>query len=356
MDAADGRLLVHGGHDGSGRLADIWAYQLAGNSWTKLLPSGAAPEARCYHVAAMDAASGRLLVHGGLGGGGNLADLWAYNLGVNSWTQLAPSGEAPGARYEHAGALDAASGKLLVHGGYPYSGQLWAYHLDANSWTQLSPSGAAPSARNGQVAAMDAGGGKLLVHGGMGGGNVFLADIWAYDLAGNSWTQLLPSGAAPEARCLHVAAMDAAGGRLLVQGGSGGLGATNTLADIWALAVPLATTTTSTTITIRSTTLTNTSTTLTTTSSTLPTTATTRATASNTLATSSTTRTIASTTGTTTTTALTATSTTLTTTVAIILMAAFGILMGVFVLLVLLMMMIMMMMMTIIIIINHKNQ
>ena len=50
------------------RLADLWSYDLVGNVWTELSPGGAAPAARGYHVAALDAERGRLLLHGGWGG------------------------------------------------------------------------------------------------------------------------------------------------------------------------------------------------------------------------------------------------------------------------------------------------
>jgi len=35
-----------------------------------------------------------------------------------------------------------------------------------------------------------------------------LADFWSYDLAGNSWTQLSPSGAAPSGRRQHIVVLD----------------------------------------------------------------------------------------------------------------------------------------------------
>ena len=62
------RDIVSAGGYGSRYLADLWSYDLVGNVWTELSPSGAAPAARSSHVAALDAERGRLLLHGGYGG------------------------------------------------------------------------------------------------------------------------------------------------------------------------------------------------------------------------------------------------------------------------------------------------
>ena len=62
------RDIVSAGGSFGGRLADLWSYDLVGNVWSQLSPSGAAPAARLSHVAALDAERGRLLLHGGYGG------------------------------------------------------------------------------------------------------------------------------------------------------------------------------------------------------------------------------------------------------------------------------------------------
>ena len=177
LDTSSGKLLVHGGHSNTAPLGDFWSYDLAGNSWAQLSPPGSKPSARYFHGAAIDASSGKLFIHGG--GGGFQSDLWSYDLAANSWAQLSPSGSAPPGRHNQVLALD-TSGKLLLYGGIGSAGTLgdaWSYDLAGNSWAQLSPGGTAPAARSYHAGAVDASSGRLLIHGGYSGSST-LDDLW----------------------------------------------------------------------------------------------------------------------------------------------------------------------------------
>jgi len=101
-------------------------------------------------------------------------------------SELNPSGTKPDPRYSAKGCVDTSNSKLLIHGGYASGSRsrfddLWAYDLVGNSWTELSPSGAKPSARMSHVAAMDTANSRLLIHGGNAGSGL-VDDLWAYDL------------------------------------------------------------------------------------------------------------------------------------------------------------------------------
>ena len=94
----------------------------------------------------------------------------------------------------------------------------------AEVWTQLAPVGAAPPSRSVSIVVFDAANARLLVHGGShwnGNEWVYLGHLWAYDLAGDPWTELTPTRATPSGRNRHAGALDAAGGRFLIHGGSG---------------------------------------------------------------------------------------------------------------------------------------
>jgi len=149
-------------------------------------------------------------------------------------------------------AVDTSSGKLLIHGGGDCTGitfldDVWAYDFAGNSWTDLAPSGKKPEGRTDHVAAVDTSSGKLLIHGGHEGNGV-LDDLWAYDLDNSSWADLTPSGTKPSVSS-HVAAL-ADGSRFLTFGGF-----INGPSDaLWQFAWVTSTSTSTATITITSTT------------------------------------------------------------------------------------------------------
>ena len=155
----------------------------------------------------MDTSSGRPLIHGGdASSTANLDDLGAYDLVENSWMEITPSGTKPRGRYGHVAVVDAARGKLLSTATNSQE-DLWAYDLAGNSWTVIAPIGTKPGGRYGHVAVVDAARGKLLIHG--GDGEDTFDDLWAYDLAGNSWTVITPIGTKPQGRYGHLAVVDA---------------------------------------------------------------------------------------------------------------------------------------------------
>ena len=145
--------------------------------------------------------------------------------GTPAWTQLAPSGTAPSAREGLTAVYAAASNRMIVFGGYNGSGvnDTWVLS-NANgsggtpAWTQLAPSGTAPPARYFHTAVYAAAGNRMIV---FGGRNVVrLNDTWVLSNANGSggtpaWTQLAPSGIVPSAHSYPTAVYDAASGRMV---------------------------------------------------------------------------------------------------------------------------------------------
>ncbi len=222
------------------------AGQAAAQAWTELAPSGPATPAREAHTAVYDAAGNRMIVFGGFTGSSALNDVWVLSnangkSGTPEWTQLAPSGAAPSARYEHTAVYDAAGNRMIVFGGNNGGllNEVWVLS-NANgkggtpAWTQLAPSGTAPAARKEHTAVYDAASNRMIVFAGYSGG--YLNDVWVLSNANGSggtpaWTQLTPSGTAPPVRRLHTAVYAAAGNRMIVFGGLGG----GVLNDVWVL-------------------------------------------------------------------------------------------------------------------------
>jgi N-acetylneuraminic acid mutarotase len=229
-DAAQRRLLVFGGWNGSNLLGDLWSYQAESNTWVPLAPSGTPPSARYLHAAVWDAAQRRLLVFGGYDGSSR-NDLWSYQAESNGWVQLTPSGTPPPARGGHAAVWDAAQRRLLVFGGFVsgddnFLDDLWSYQAESNTWVQLTPSGTPPPARFWHAAVWDTAQRRLLVFGGRNWVcdewtcvDIYFDDLWSYQAESNTWVQLTPSGTLPPARGGHAAVWDAAQSHMLVVGG-----------------------------------------------------------------------------------------------------------------------------------------
>jgi N-acetylneuraminic acid mutarotase len=236
-DPTNNQMLMFGGHPhASDSLNDLWSYRPASNTWSLLTPASALPPTRYGHTAVWDPTNNQMLVFGGvslIGGSSTyLNDLWAYQPGSNTWTQLNPASTLPAARYAHMSVWDVAGNRLLVYAGYTssqYVADLWAYSPGSNSWAQL-PTVGFPNVGPGAVAAWDTVNNQLLVFGGRGLGSSYYNELWAYRPASTIWVSLAPSGPLPPGRMVATAVWDSTHSQMLLFGGSA---ATN-LNDLWA--------------------------------------------------------------------------------------------------------------------------
>ena len=132
-------------------------------------------------------------------------------------------------------ASNQADGRVLVAGGYTSGGITTMAELfdsAANTWTDLSPTGAVPSVRAFPAMAYDPSTQKVILFGGgtlMGAFN----DLWAYDSAANTWTELEPSGELPPPRADGTMTYDPLSRRMMLFGGNDLVG--GFFADLWAL-------------------------------------------------------------------------------------------------------------------------
>jgi hypothetical protein len=236
-DVARGRTVVFGGYDEADRRDEIWMLALADSArWALATPVGAGPTARFGHSASFDSVNGRMVSFGGTDGN-PLDEVWTLSLSQPpAWTQLFPAGPGPRARYYHSAIVDPLRERLLIFGGGTATerfNDVWALSLgDTLHWDSLRVSGTPPSARQTHTAIYDARRDRMLVFG--GGAVLGNNDLWELTLSDTVWRRITPSGTLPPARSGHTAIYDAQGDRMIV---FGGLGANQTLGDVWQLAL-----------------------------------------------------------------------------------------------------------------------
>ena len=120
---------------------------------------------------------------------------------MTAWRKLEP-GDGPDAREDHTWTLDPSTRTAYLFGGRDGStvyDDIWAFDLASDTWRELDPGGQGPAARFGHEAVWVDGVG-LVVWAGQAGPTAFFDDLWAYDPAANDWSRLPNDGPKPVAR------------------------------------------------------------------------------------------------------------------------------------------------------------
>ncbi|HEX8704671.1 MAG TPA: kelch repeat-containing protein [Myxococcaceae bacterium] len=201
-----GKVLVAGGI-GSGGNLHAEQYDPGLNSWSA---AGTMTTARRYHTATL-LPSGKVLVTGGNATPGFLNSAEVYDPATNSWSAVSPMTTA---RQYHTATL-LPSGKVLVAGGQGSSGNLLSaelYDPVTNSW---SSAGTMTTARYSHTATALSSFNKVLVTGGYGNSG-YLRAAEVYDAVTNSWTNVTPMTTVRQ----HHTATLLPSGKVLVVGGS----------------------------------------------------------------------------------------------------------------------------------------
>lgn len=238
-DAPRRRVIIFGGQSNAGFFNDAWAFDPERETWEELAASGDRPSPRYGLSAVFDIPRNRMVISHGFTFQGRFDDTWSFDLTGNAWANLTPvSGPRPLKRCLHEAVYDGANDRMLLFGGCSSGagpcpqGDLWAFDLKAmDAWTELKPSGGAPGARSNPALAYDSANRRALLFGGLeasGDTN----DLWAFDVALQRWARLSPQGPAPSPRHSHDTVIDAANGRLFLFGGTGATGIGN---DLWEL-------------------------------------------------------------------------------------------------------------------------
>jgi len=228
-DAADGYLLLFGGLNRHlGWLGDTWKYE--GGAWTNLTPTlTVAPSPRQGAAMTFDGTDAAILLVGGSGPSGALADTWSFAHGA--WQLLTPSGGAPPARSGAGLAYVPSLRGAVMFGGAGADGTVLAdtWFYAQGTWTQRTGSAELPPARTGGGLTFDASDAYAVLFGGTGVNGTYLNDTWTFSSAG--WSPVVPpTGVAPIPRGNLSLTFDPARSAVLLFGGWDG----TALSDTWA--------------------------------------------------------------------------------------------------------------------------
>ncbi len=212
-DTVNDRIVLHGGYDGTQRLADTWVYD--GNDWTQVQPLNS-PGIRVAHPMVYDSIRNRVVLFGGLDASGVTSDTWEWD--GQDWSLMSPA-ISPPARRSHCMVFHPIRGTTVMWGGIDANADVndtWEW--DGVNWRQINTQNAPPARRASDMAWDPVGGGVLLFSGYQQG-----PDTWYFD--GVDWRQLQPVTTPPQ-RYDHTMATDLLRRRIVMFGGTG-------TADTW---------------------------------------------------------------------------------------------------------------------------
>ena len=190
-------------------------------SWSRVpIRGGIVPPRRSG--AASVVVQGKLYVYGGYGGGtGRLDDFYAYSFDQGTWEEVKVQGTAKPGRRENNGVVISDSSKsIYLFGGYngtSWLNDLWEFDIESHRWTCIQEStdfpgpgeahahGQVPSRRFGYVSVVHAG--KLVLFGGFDGTR-WLNDMFVFDFATRTWTEVVAHGLLPSVRSCPAWAKD----------------------------------------------------------------------------------------------------------------------------------------------------
>ena len=146
------RAVLFGGithWDGEQWVYDNSTWEWDGQDWQQM-ETPLAPPGRILHAMAFDEGSGRVILYGGKNSSGNLADLWAWD-GV-TWHRLCPVCN-PAARFGHKMIFDVGRQKIVVYGGQDGKigfNQAWTWN--GEKWDYFQFENTAPAVYNAPIA------------------------------------------------------------------------------------------------------------------------------------------------------------------------------------------------------------
>eukprot|EP00850_Spirogloea_muscicola_P020424 SM000216S06550 [mRNA] locus=s216:65038:66517:+ [translate_table: standard] len=142
------KLLVFGGRDeGHAELGETYAFDTATGTWQLLASGVSAPPARSYHSLAAGGDGKRVYTFGGCGASGRLNDLWVYDVDAGSWRQLPSSSSCvprggPGlvVLHDQVYVIFGFNGAEL--------GDMHRFDLKTETWEEVLQGGEKPSPRS----------------------------------------------------------------------------------------------------------------------------------------------------------------------------------------------------------------
>jgi hypothetical protein len=232
-DSLNHRMVIFGGRSASGNLNDVWAFDLRNNTWSELTPtSGPAPAPRFTANGVYNPANQQMIIWSGQGQGAVFFnDVWAYDLNTKTWTAFNPPDPKPNTRYGVASIFDPKAKELVAFAGFTDAGRFddtWRFNIASAAWKAISLA-THPEKRCLHSASYDARKHRMIIYGGQTSGP--RGDIWAFDLATNTWADLTPP-TSPAGRWFSANIYDAVNNRAIIFGG--GFGGGSVTNEVWA--------------------------------------------------------------------------------------------------------------------------
>lgn len=230
-DAARKRVLLFAGQQSS-FFNDVWAFDVEAETWSKLETTGTPPVARYGTSAVIDPVADTLIISHGFASG-RFDDTFALDLNTNEWRDISPE-TRPLRRCLHESIFDPVSNKMILFGGCSSGsgpcpqGDLWSFDPAAGTWTEIKPEGEIPSARSNPSLVADTDG-KTWLFGGRDDAGAFNGELWLLDPATGRWEKSEEHNA-PPGRSSHDAAWESVSQQMFVFGGKGQDGDMN---DLW---------------------------------------------------------------------------------------------------------------------------
>jgi len=203
-------MVVFGGADGvGGTLNDVHLYTFETQQWKKIDATGDIPLPRVDHSSSITPDGSSIIIFGGVYKSW-FNDVHKLDLATWTWQKLSTSGIPPIPRSTHVSVI--TDNQLIIFGGlksYMADGYLNSVHqlnLNTLAWREYDPD-FSPLSRSKPTAVLSPDGGSMIVFGGRTS-NLFLNDLFSFDLKEESWTRLDPEGEEiPSARNAHVAVL-----------------------------------------------------------------------------------------------------------------------------------------------------
>ena len=181
-DSKRRRVVMFGGSDTSGQLADTWEWD--GKAWRQVAAAG--PSARGGPQMVYDSRRQEIVLFGGAVQENQppAGDTWKWD--GAKWIQVSSSGPVP--RVNHSMAYDSRRGKVVLFGGYSRGqgagrlGDTWEW--DGVKWTKIVDS--EQLKRDHQGMSYDNARGRVVLFGGWDG--KYLGDTWEWD--GARWLEI----------------------------------------------------------------------------------------------------------------------------------------------------------------------
>ena len=220
--------------------SDTWAFDPTAKTWTDKKPAGTVPSARSSFSMVFNDSDQKIYLFGGCSkaSGADLNDLWSYDSAANTWTKIEPTGDLPGARGGCAMAYDQFENKLVLFGGVDsktstYFNETWIFDFATTAWTKVTPAAESPSLRAGARMAYDRVSGNMVLFGGWDGTSYY-NETWTYNVGTMTWTNMnLADG--PSARDSCSLIYSAISNKFILFGGF--VGGADAAQDTWSYGI-----------------------------------------------------------------------------------------------------------------------